>query len=345
MAQTSLTLFIPGLFEPGKFLSQYPEYTVPRLSALETFLARAKKINADPVDELMQLAQLFGLTELPVAALLHGLKDSACTRTSDDDWYMCADPVYIQPDRDSAVLLAHEQLQLSMDEARTIATKINQFYANEPWQLEVLQSQQWVIKSTQSYQLELKPLENVMGQYVFDYLPKGKDSGYWKSIFNEIQMLLHALPLNQQRQQEGKLPVNSLWFWGEGSLPARFSQSCEWSDVFGNSSLMKALSYFSECPFHSIETESTGLLKEILDKKNGPVLYVDQSFMNLLQDMDMSAWIEKLEMLDDVLVNFIIKSLKSGTISSVKLYAGDGCSYSLNMKRLRNWLKFKKPLW
>lgn len=36
----------------------------------------------------------------------------------------------------------------------------------------------------------------------------------------ELQMLLHAHPLNEARAARGALPVNALWFWGAGTLPA-----------------------------------------------------------------------------------------------------------------------------
>ncbi len=49
-------------------------------------------------------------------------------------------------------------------------------------------------------------------------LPSGADAGTWKRWQNEIEMLLHAHPVNIAREAEGLLPANGVWFWGGGRL-------------------------------------------------------------------------------------------------------------------------------
>ena len=41
-----------------------------------------------------------------------------------------------------------------------------------------------------------------------------------RMLLNEVQVLLHQHPLNAARQTRGLPPVNSVWFWGAGRLPA-----------------------------------------------------------------------------------------------------------------------------
>jgi hypothetical protein len=38
-------------------------------------------------------------------------------------------------------------------------------------------------------------------------------------LVGELQLLLHQAPMNRQREDSGRLPVNSIWFWGGGRAP------------------------------------------------------------------------------------------------------------------------------
>ena len=47
-------------------------------------------------------------------------------------------------------------------------------------------------------------------------MPQGDDAPHFRSLLNELQMLLFEHPVNQAREARGELPVNSLWLWGGG---------------------------------------------------------------------------------------------------------------------------------
>jgi hypothetical protein len=51
------------------------------------------------------------------------------------------------------------------------------------------------------------------------HLPEGDEGRRWRVLGNEAQIILHNHPRNAARIAAGKLPVNSLWFWGGGALP------------------------------------------------------------------------------------------------------------------------------
>ncbi len=50
-------------------------------------------------------------------------------------------------------------------------------------------------------------------------LPRAAGSREHDRLVGELQLLLHEAPLNQQREQQGRVPVNSIWFWGGGHAP------------------------------------------------------------------------------------------------------------------------------
>lgn len=53
-----------------------------------------------------------------------------------------------------------------------------------------------------------------------DFLPAGDAAGSHDQLIGELQMYLHAHPVNEERRRTGLLPINSLWIWGGGEPPA-----------------------------------------------------------------------------------------------------------------------------
>jgi hypothetical protein len=65
----------------------------------------------------------------------------------------------------------------------------------------------------------------VLGGDVHDALPSGPDAAPLKRMMTELQMWLYEHPINTRRQGRGALPVNGLWIWGGGELPASIETS------------------------------------------------------------------------------------------------------------------------
>ena len=51
------------------------------------------------------------------------------------------------------------------------------------------------------------------------FLPLAAESREHDRLVGELQLLLHQAPMNRQREEQGRLPVNSIWFWGGGHAP------------------------------------------------------------------------------------------------------------------------------
>ncbi|HSG90830.1 MAG TPA: hypothetical protein VLA56_16555, partial [Pseudomonadales bacterium] len=78
-----------------------------------------------------------------------------------------------------------------------------------------------------------------------DYLPAGPDAGGFQTLLSEVQMTLHASPVNQRREALGLPVINSLWIWGGGvapevharSIPALFADDAQlcgyWNSAAG----------------------------------------------------------------------------------------------------------------
>jgi hypothetical protein len=60
----------------------------------------------------------------------------------------------------------------------------------------------------------------VLGDDLSLHLPRGPEARRWLRLLNESQVLLHHADFNRARAVRGLPPINSLWFWGGGQLPA-----------------------------------------------------------------------------------------------------------------------------
>lgn len=171
-----------------------------KLPFLHKMLARSRVVATPPVALAQQLCDLFGsAAPAPVSAAFDGLPAG--------NW-MRADPVHLRLQRDRLVL---HPVEVSTDEAAAFCQQLNQhfselrFFAPHP--------QRWYIQLDRLPQLHTTPLSQVVGENIRHALPTGADAPYWHQLWNEIQMVLHAHPLNAQREY----PVNSVWCWGAGA--------------------------------------------------------------------------------------------------------------------------------
>jgi len=67
--------------------------------------------------------------------------------------------------------------------------------------------------------VETTPPHDIHGKKIAEYLPKGKGSELFREIMEISREVFRDHPVNRKRITEGKLPGNSVWFWGQGKAP------------------------------------------------------------------------------------------------------------------------------
>ncbi len=204
---------------------------------LQSLLKKAR-FEAREAGYYQQLINLFAENTaapnaLPIAMLRGGSANS-----------LCADPCYLHPDRDK-LRLFYRDLELSMEEAEALCRRVQGLFEEFGASLSVQTADHWLIELQQPVDTEFSALEGLDGQTVTGFLPTGADAQQWIRLWNEVQMVLFDCPENQTREAAGKLPVNSLWFWGKGTLPRLQS----WEHVSGDDSLVARLAEFSQSPY------------------------------------------------------------------------------------------------
>jgi hypothetical protein len=188
-------------------------------SPLRGWLARGDRLADGEPGNFAALAGYFQWPEggLPAAALIRQLLAGDAGK---DQW-LCADPAWIQPELNGARLLACGRLDLSMADAASLADALRDTFADAGMCLDVGDASHWQLRLPAYSELpDFAAPEAALGADLFEHLPKGPEGRRWRALLTEAQVILHQHPLNEQRRQQGRPPINSVWIWGGGMLPA-----------------------------------------------------------------------------------------------------------------------------
>lgn len=217
-----MLLLIPHLFPPARLLQTAAQNL--RLPALETLLARGTRLTCPAEGVEAALCEALGIMrqqDWPLAPITL----EADGGTAGNAYWLRADPVHLRVMRDRIVLADRGALDLSRPEAEALAAAIGQHFGDALRPLP-LHPQRWYLCPSghlplaQPPRLTTTPFSLAAGCDIDPLLPQGEDARTFRSLLNEVQMLLHDHPVNQAREARGALPVNALWLWGGGVRPA-----------------------------------------------------------------------------------------------------------------------------
>lgn len=311
-----ITFIIPGFLPAPAAITAAD---LPACPYLQKLLARADRL-AQSTDSHAQLLAQFGCPAdavTPFAALSH-LADRGEPRSN----VLRADPVHLSAGREGVMLFDNTMLQLQADEAESLAEAVRPLLAEFAAELEVAAPDRWYLRCQQPASISTWPLMQVIGRDVSDRLPTGDDRTRWRQLFNEIQMTLHEAPANQARERRGQLPVNSLWFWGEGDLPA--AGTTAYDACFSNDPIVQGLAQWRDIAFRPLPAGLDELLAQPAAVTAQPSLLVlDNRAERFHAYQDAAGWLQFLERFEQDWAQPLYRALRRGRLSSVQILAGD----------------------
>lgn len=192
------------------------EHVAPSM-ALHRLACRADRVSVEAGDAA-RLARSFDILPrgLPVAALTRQLDAADAMHFT----WLRADPGYVRPDMATVRLMACGDLDLSPDECDALLRPLKPLFGDEGFPISAPVSSRWYLCLPPDVQLPaFAPPQQVLGDDLLAHLPDGDPGRRWRRLLNEAQVILHNHPVNARRAEQGKLPVNTLWFWGAGRLP------------------------------------------------------------------------------------------------------------------------------
>jgi hypothetical protein len=211
------TLLIPNLFW-HRYAADAVQHGLA-LPALTTLLARASVERYPALTPEAWLCQAFEVErqhDWPVAPLTLTLDG----REAADNYWLRADPVHIKVSREGLHLVDSALFELSIEDALALVERLNAHFGDQHIAFEAPHPKRWYAKVARSPDLVTRSISEVAGRDVQSYLPTGRDALAWHGMFNEAQMLLHDHPVNEARAERNEADINSVWFWGGGTLPA-----------------------------------------------------------------------------------------------------------------------------
>jgi hypothetical protein len=338
------TLLIPHLFWPRDTADSFTRDL--DLRSLTKLLARASCTRHPAVTLEAWLCEAFEVErqqDWPIAPLTLELDRGE----PGNAYWLRADPVHVRIATDRLVLADSTVFELTHDESQTLAAALDAHFSGNGIAFRAPHPRRWYARLERTPRLATHALREARGRDVRRYLPTGADALAWHTIANEAQMVLHAHPINEQRESRGEPPVNSVWFWGGGTRAG--GRSRHFDAVWSIDATATALAAITGIETADVPADGSAWLTRVAASRAH-----DGSHLVLLDDLDaaaayddVAAWRERLAALEARWFTPIVRSLRSGRIEETAIIAlGDeSCShFAASRASLMKLWRRPKPL-
>ncbi len=163
-------------------------------------------------------------------------------------------------------------LSLSADESRALCEAADAHMREDGVRLRFVDAARWLVTCNQSVDVLTERPDWIIGELLRPNLPRGRDARLIERWMNELQMLLHAHPVNSAREERGLLPINLVWLWGLQPLPLRERAESKGVDGVNN------------------HPHSTDTLTPTLSRQGRGGLTVEHGFAKAMREGDLATW-------------------------------------------------------
>jgi hypothetical protein len=133
-----------------------------------------------------------------------------------DQRWLRADPLYLHVEMSGARVMASVNLRMDLSQKNALCAALKPVFADYGYELSISGQDFFYLRVLhQSDIVEVQSAPDILGCDLAGILPQDKS---WLALFNECQIILHNHPLNVDRKNLGLLPINALWFSGQGKL-------------------------------------------------------------------------------------------------------------------------------
>lgn len=326
-------LILPGLLWPQKALRDTAhDLPLPNLSWL---LGRGRLQWQEPLPLEDWLCRALGCSpdRQPPAAALRLLGEGGSPA---NDIWLCADPVHVRIEQGRAHLFGGD-LEITDEERQQLSQALVPLFA-EVGEFQTGASGHGYLRLRRLPRLLTAPPSATAGRG--NLLPSGDEAALWLRLGNEAQMLLHALPLNAQREAAGRPRINSLWFWGAGSLPEETAMSsCAYHALMGDQPVLKGLAAWTGTTHQLPAPDSPDLPRS----SNTTLLVLDE-LLQAAQTLDASLWRAALVDIEAGWLKTLAGALRSGRLDRLRLTAlGDEATLNITLTRADAMKFWRRP--
>ena len=130
-------------------------------------------------------------------------------------WF--ATPVYLIAGLTSLHLDRRSILRLPADDAARLAEDFSQVFDDLGCRLESTDSGAFIMRGREAIDAYTTEPARAVVSDLQTSLPTGPHAPVLRRLGAELEMWLHAHPINQRRASRGEMPVSTLWLWGGGA--------------------------------------------------------------------------------------------------------------------------------
>ena len=309
-----------------------------RLPELEKWLARADVETVAGTGAMRWLGAAFDLADLPVAAI-----ERAGEGASDGAW-MRADPIHLRIDHDDLKLHDASILDVRREEADAMVAALQEHFRQDGLEFHAAAAERWYVRVPEdALPRKTTPVDDALGRNVFGLLPENAGTPpriNWRSALTEAQMVLSGHEVNARRESEGKLAINSVWFWGEGPRPAALAK--RYALVHADDAFARGLGIMSGA---EVRPAAKSIAEIDLVRKDEAVLAVIGDLTAALRRIDSARWQETARALDTQWFAGLGESIERFERVRLILPAGtDTRIANLTAGSRWRWFRGRKPL-
>ena len=203
-------------------------------------------------------------------------------------------PVHLHLGLDQLVLASPAQVFPDAHEAQLLTASANRWLGEDGIELVAERPDAWRL-AAQSPEaarrldgiaaLTAPSARVASGRNIDAWLPNGAARGDWRSLENLVQMAWFEHPVNEQREAEGRLPLNALWLEGRAGAARQRPFDC----VCTTDGALAGLATRAGARVENSATPATPC--SATSSSPGPVTLIDAGFWrDPVADGDLDAW-------------------------------------------------------
>ncbi|MBL8481472.1 MAG: hypothetical protein JNJ60_04710 [Rhodocyclaceae bacterium] len=321
-----LTLALPGLITAPN-TNTAARTAMPALAAL---CGRGQLRWQPALAAERWLAQAFGLD--PRLAPFAALRAAGDGLEPGSAHWLAADPAQLMFFHEHLVLAQAPEFPAA--DAQALLDALNRTFA-DIGRFEYGAPSRWYLRLARPLDLACATRSEAASRKANRSLPGGADGPAMRRAMNEIQMLLHAHPVNQARVAAGQAQINTVWFWGAGTLTT--PPQAPAASVLARDPLALGLAKLSGA-HHGAPPDQA----QALDLKRDTLVWLEDLAAPAETGDDL-LWQQALERLERDWLAPLLSLLQRGKIDSLNIAGlGDGGTLDLQASRFSSWQVWRK---
>lgn len=260
-----------------------------------------------PLERL--IFEAFGLSnlpELPIAAVAASADGIAVGHR----FWLRADPVHLDLQRDAFTLSGEFPLSVDQTHAKTLIDMFNQHFNSDGIFFHLGISGAWYIH-LEAHIIDSEDLQTslpltAIGKDMNQLMPTGSIGRQLIRLQNEVQMLLHEHEVNAEREAQGLNSINSVWVNGGGRMPIVDTHSDPINGTLvGSSPFFEGLAKYANMNYAAINTiNQVSAFMALINASNQDLR------LELKQDIYLEDWFSsfkdllQLRKVDHMMINF-----------------------------------------